>query len=293
MNLGESRDRKIKIGLNIVAMCFALYSMSNRSIDLRSVSFFEKVLIESFAPVQNLVAGVQQTSGSYFEHYLKNVEASHENERLKKQIKEYEEKIFVMKETKKENQRLKNLFDFIEPIAGKKVVARVVAQDASSDYQVIRINRGAKDGITLQSPVVTYDGVVGYVFRLTANFSDVLTILDTNHKIDVLVTRTRTHGILEGASTDACLLKYVARTEPLILGDMVITSGLGNLYPKGLRIGRITRIERESYGITQHVQVQPSVSFDQLEEVAVLVGEERDSRVSEWQALDQSDLEEN
>ncbi len=146
-----------------------------------------------------------------------------------------------------------------------------MAWDAGVNYKVLRINKGANQGIKLKSAVITADGLVGQVLRISNNFSDVLTVLDHNIRVDGIVERTRTHGIIEGYSNFKCVMKYVTRTEPVVLDDLIISSGLGSIYPKGIRIGRITKIERETYGITQFIEITPVVDFSKLEEVVVLI----------------------
>ena len=118
------------------------------------------------------------------------------------------------------------------------------------------------------------NGLVGYVYRLTPNYADILTILDQNNRVDSIVARTRTHGIVEGISEFKCRLKYVNRTEKVEVGDEIITAGLGNIYPKGIKVGKITQIDKENYGITQSIVVTPSVNFHKLEEVVVLIEKE-------------------
>src|SRR5690606_20693024 len=117
-------------------------------------------------------------------------------------------------EITKENQRLKELLKFGQIQDHQEILAQIVAWDASSDFRVIRINKGSKDGVRLQAPVVTAAGVVGYIYRLTDHFADVLTILDPNNRVDGLVARIRAHGIIEGYSNRRTIMKYVTRTEP-------------------------------------------------------------------------------
>jgi rod shape-determining protein MreC len=132
---------------------------------------------------------------------------------------------------------------------------------------------------------VTSEGVVGYVYRVSDNYADILTILDTTMRVDAMVERLRVHGILEGLGTSRGMIKYVTRTDPVVLGDLVITSGFGNIFPKGLKLGFVARIERESYGITQYIEIEPSVNFANLEEVVILVNEFSEERSVEWQTL--------
>lgn len=291
MKLMEAEGKKLKIFINIFVLALSLYTVSKREYDFDKLSAFDKLMIESFAPIQRFVSSTQLSLGSFFDDYLANVSASQENQELKKKIQELEARLFTYEEMEHENERLKDLLDFSSDIAQKKVLAQVVAWDAASDFQTLRINKGLSDGLSLQSTVVTARGLVGYVYRLTNHFADVLTILDPNNRTDVLIQRTRSHGILEGYRDGRTLMKYVTRTEPVILGDEVLTSGLGNIYPKGIPIGDVGRIERESYGITQHIEVIPGVDFSRLEEVLVLVRPNDESRRKEWQALDMSDVE--
>jgi len=222
-------------------------------------------------------------------HYIANVGASKNNVVLKKQVEEYKSQLFSMDELNRENERLKELLKFSSDLTLNRVLAQVIAWDASSDLKVLRINKGLKQGLRLQDPVITAQGLVGYIYRITGHFADVLTILDPNNRVDILVERTRSNGVLEGYSSSSAILKYISRTEPVILGDILMTSGLGNVYPKGIRVGTISRIERESYGITQYIEVTPSVDFGKLEEVVVLTGQFNSQKLKEIDALENQD----
>lgn len=292
MKLMESEGKKLKVFLNVAVCAIALYGVSKRQYTVDQTTIFENLMVETFAPIQKMVTFLQSKTNAVFENYVANINASKQNKVLEKKMAELEGKVFNFHEMELENSRLKNLMEFSSDTPHKKVLAQVVAWDSSSDFQTLRINKGKKDGISLQSTVVTAKGLVGYVYRITSQFSDVLTILDPNNRTDALIQRTRSHGVLEGYSGGRTLMKYVTRSEPVILGDVVLTSGLGNVYPKGIRIGSVARIERESYGITQHVEIIPSVDFSRLEEVMVLVSTNDEARRIEWSALDGLDGEE-
>lgn len=294
MKLSESGSQRLKIAVNIVVLSVALYGVSRRSFTLRETSTFERAMIDFLvAPMQRGVSMIHGRFSDLTDHYVFNVGASKENGELKKELASLEEKVFSLGEVERENERLKSLLAFSGTSDTKRILAQIVSYDANSDFRVLRINKGADDGIKLQSTVVTADGVVGYIYRLTDHFADILTIIDTNNRVDVLIQRTRSHGIVEGYRSNKCVMKYVSQTDPIILGDEVITSGLGNVYPKGIRVGTVSRIERESYGITQQIEVTPAVNFATLEEVVVLTSENDDLRRLEWQALDNSEGEDN
>lgn len=266
-NLESSRWKVIN---NLVVGMVALWGFANFNYQVERSTMFEKVLIETFSPIQRGTRSLKESFTYFIDHYFLLVETSKKNVELTKKIQELESEINFLSEVRKENERLKNLLDFGKDISRKKTLAQVVGWDSSSSFKVLRINKGSNSGLKVQSPVVTTTGLVGYIYRVTPNYSDVLTILDPNNRVDVLVTRTRSHGILEGRSDFLCSLKYISRTEKLEVGDDVITAGMGNIYPKGIAIGKIARIDKESYGITQKIQIEPFVDFKKLEEVAVL-----------------------
>ncbi|MBC7429676.1 MAG: rod shape-determining protein MreC [Bacteriovorax sp.] len=273
--------------INSVILAIALYGMSQRDYVFQKTSIAERVIIDLMAPVQSFTTGIQEGISSYVEHYVANLNASKENKTLKNKIADLQNEVFSYQEAVKESDRLRELINYGDQLERKKIVARVVSWDSADDYKVVRINKGAKNGIKLQSVVTSAEGLVGYVWRLTDHFADVITILDANNRVDGVVERLRSHGVVEGYSRGRCIMKYVNRIEPIILNDTVLTAGLGNVYPKGLKIGYISRIERESYGITQHVEITPLVNFSKLEEVLVLVQEQEEHKQLEWRALDE------
>lgn len=266
---------------NLIVVCLALYGFAMQNYRVGEASFFQKVIIEFMAPIQRGTVSIKEQVAYTFDHYVDIVDTSKENVGLKRTVEALENKIFQLNEVEKENERLKQLLEFGKDIPRKKVLAQVVSWDASNEFKVLRINKGSNDGLALLSPVITRTGLVGYVYRVSSNYSDILTILDQNNRVDAIVSRTRTHGIVEGFSNFKCQLKYVPRTEQLTLQDEIITAGLGEIYPKGIKVGKISKIDKENYGITQRIEIEPSVDFQKLEEVVVLIEDEegRDSVV--------------
>lgn len=286
MRLAETGRQKWKLIVNTLVLVLALSGVARRDLDVTRVSFFERFLIDTFGPIQEVVTDIHRSVRDFFTHYVTNVDASVENQKLRQNISELQMQLFQAEETLRENKRLKDLLAFGDQLAQKKVLAQVVSWDATSNQKVIRINKGSKDGVRLQSVVVTSDGLVGYVNRLTKHYSDILTIIDANNRVDGIISRIRSHGIVEGDSDDRAIMKFVTRTEPVELTDTVVTSGLGFIYPKGIKIGNVSKIERASYGITQYIEILPSVDFNRLEEVVVLVDSDDVLLRKEWEALD-------
>lgn len=271
MNLNVQNTSSTKIISYLIVFVMSFYSIATMNLELDSASPFKSFLVSVIAPVQEKATNVKQGLSSFFDHYFFIVKTSKQNVVLKNRLSELEGRIFMLSEIQKENDRLKELLEFGKHIEKRKLLAQVISWDSQNEFKIVRINKGEVDGIKLRSPVITMDGLVGYVVSLSSGYSDVMTILDQNNRVDAIISGTRSHGIVEGLSKNLCHIKYVSRSEPIVEGDTVITAGLGDIYPKGIKIGTISRIEKESYGITQYVELTPGVDFHRLEEVVVLL----------------------
>jgi rod shape-determining protein MreC len=249
-------------------------SLVQTDVSVKKSSIFQKLFIELTAPSQSAVFSMRNSFRNFYDHYLNIINTTRENAVLQKKVESLENKIFDLYSVKKENERLKKLLKFGDEVSHKKVLAQVIGWDTSNEFRVLRINKGSDSGIKLKKTVITVNGLVGYTYRVSRNYTDILTILDQNNRVDVVVDRTRSHGILEGLSNFQCRMKYVVRTEPVKIGDILVTSGLGNLYPKGIKVGEISSIEKENYGLTQQIRINPTVNFHKLEEVVVLIKED-------------------
>lgn len=252
-------------------MALSLYGISKKNFKEDSVPYFQVFMIEAIGPIQSSTTSFKDSVSDLFNNYLAIVNTNKENVVLTKKVSDLENTIFNLQELKLENQRLKDLLSFGQEIPRSKVLAQVVGWDSSTEFNVIRINKGKNQGVTPKSAVVTSEGLVGYVYRVSDHYSDIITILDQNNRVDTIVERTRSHGIVQGFSNFSCTMKYVNRNEPILKNDLVITAGLGEIYPKGIRVGTISKVERETYGITQLIEVTPSVNFNKLEEVIILI----------------------
>lgn len=266
-----NESSKTKIVNNILVAFLAIYGISQKRFDLNEPTLFHQLVTEVISPVQEGLSNSKKSLSSLWDNYLLIVNTSKENNVLKKQISRLESDLSTMEEVRKENLRLKRLLSYSDEMSHQRVMAQVVGWDSANEFKVIRLNKGRNHGIKTMAPVITDHGLVGYVYRVTDNYADVLTILDQNNRVDVMVERTRTHGIVEGVFNFKCALKYIMRNEPVEVGDKLITAGVGGIYPKGIKVGMITDITKENFGMTLSIEVVPSVDFDKLEEVLVLI----------------------
>lgn len=228
------------------------------------------LFLEAARPVQGVLTAVMARTGDLWDSYVDLVEVRAENERLRELVRALEGDHHRLEELKLENARLRELLALRKRISGEAITGRVIGRDTSEWFQVFTIDRGASDDVQAGQAVVCADGVVGRVIQSSPNASRVLLVSDHNSGVAALVQRSRARGILEGTLEGNALLKYVRRSDDVRVGDVVITSGLDGIFPKGLLLGRVSTVREEDHGLYQLAEVEPAVDFSKLEEVLVI-----------------------
>ena len=209
---------------------------------------------------------VKDTWNQYF--FL--VSTAKENQRLKKALGQSLEQLNRYSETEIANDRLRHLLGFEKEIPRPMIAAQVVGKDPSAWSKTIIVDKGIQDSVRQGAPVVIPEGIVGVVVEASARYAKVLLLTDPNSAVDALVQQTRARGIVKGGGADYCVFDYVLRKHEISVGDMVVSSGLDGVFPKGFRVGRISEIVRQNAGIFQKVSVTPYVDFEILEEVFII-----------------------
>jgi rod shape-determining protein MreC len=237
----------------------------------REYRFYDRWIISLTSPVQAAIQWTLDRGVSAFENYIFLRGTRRENLLLLDENRKLLNEIASLRETQQENARLRQLLTFQEKSELQTVVARVIGRDVSTEYRALRLNRGENSGIQKDMAVVTSEGVVGRVLRTTADTADVVTVVDTLSAVDAIDERSRARGIVEGLSDDLCQLRFALRTDDIAPNDVLISSGLGGIFPKGIPVGIVSKVTKQPYGITQDVEVRPAVDFSKLEEVLVIV----------------------
>ncbi|RJP57846.1 MAG: rod shape-determining protein MreC [Deltaproteobacteria bacterium] len=265
------RYRVIVITVSLCIVAILLISLNIK--ERKKPHLFEEIIFEVSSPfqktIQSTVKGVKTLWGNYV--FLVNLKK--ENTVLNKTINALKEENLRLREAAIANIRLRKLLLFKEEFTSPMVPAEVIGEDPSSWFKTIILDKGSKDGIEKKMAVVTSEGMIGCVIEVSISVSKVLLSTDHSSAIDVMVQRTRAKGILEGRVNQTCQLKYVSRADDVRMGDDIISSGLGGIFPKGLLLGRVSKIKREGSGLFQYVEVTPSVDFAKLEEVFIVVGD--------------------
>ncbi len=255
----------ILIVLNGIVFSFNYIRKSSfQSAAVQTVLFF-------VAPVQEGVSGTIKFTEHIWNQYFDLVDTTRENEDLRRQLAEVHQQIHAISEMAIENARLKRFVDFKAASTHTMVAAAVVATDPSPWYRTVIINKGKADGIEKGYPVMVPEGIVGQVTGVSSGYAKVLLIIDRNNAVDALVQRTRARGIVKGMSDRLCRFDYALRKIDIGVGDTAITSGYDGIFPKGLRIGRVSKILRRNSGIFQEIELTPFVDFQKLEEVMVIL----------------------
>lgn len=257
-----------------LTLSFALLS-ANRG-GVRRFDPLGAIFLEILEPMQSVTATGIGGIGGLWGGYVGLIGVSRENRELRSRVQELEAEHQRLLEIELENGRLERLLDFRVTMPAKALTARVVGKDASGWFETFILDRGENDGVAAGMAVVCADGVVGRVASTSPNASRVLLVSDHNSGVDALVQRSRARGILEGTVSGAATLKYVKPAESLEVGDVVVTSGLDGIFPKGLRLGRVVEVTRRESGLFQLADVEPFVDFSKLEEVLILTSPPRE-----------------
>lgn len=202
-------------------------------------------------------------------HYFKLVSVSKENDALKKALAKALARENQYREMELANNRLREFVELKKTSPIHLLAAEIIAKDPSPWYKTAIINKGTDEGISAGCPVIVPQGVVGYVLSAGKSSAKVLLIVDRNSAVDALVQRTRARGLVQGTAGSLCRFDYALRKLDIKVGDVVVTSGFDGIYPKGIRVGHVSKIVRRNAGLFQDVELTPYVDFTKIEEVMV------------------------
>ncbi len=229
-----------------------------------------RVALSLLGPFQNVVTHGVRFFRGVWNNYFNLVSASMENTQLRQELNQALEDRNLYNETLLANIRYRNLLNFKQYMAEPVLAAEVIGRDPSPWFKTLVVNKGSSDGVTQGAPVVVPEGIAGLVVEVASHYAKILLIIDQNSAVDGLIQRTRSRGVVKGDPSGNCILKYVLRKHDVSLGDTVVSSGLDGVFPKGLRIGRVSEIVKLNAGIFQQIQITPYVDFEKLEEVLIV-----------------------
>lgn len=196
-----------------------------------------------------------------------------ELEQLRDQNTRLRARVAALEEAKLENVRLRNLVKLAQARDLESVGARVIGRPSNQWEGVITIDRGSSDGIRTGMPVLGPQGLLGQTVQVAPGSAKVRLITDQRSGVAAKVQRNRAEGVVKGSIDGLLTLDFVSVETTVKPGDVVITSGIGGVYPKGIVVGDVTEVRKEANALFQYIRVEPASSLAGLEEVLVLVGE--------------------
>ncbi|PIR25117.1 MAG: rod shape-determining protein MreC [Deltaproteobacteria bacterium CG_4_10_14_0_2_um_filter_43_8] len=274
-------SRRFRILRFFIPLLLFLIFFSFTRYGARRAPWYEQALWNVVEPFQNVFSFVGQGVHSTWNNYIALVHTKKINLRLTNQVSKLKGQLIYLEELQQENERLKQLLHYQDMEQWEPIMARVIAHDPQTEISSIVINRGTADGLQVYMPVVVGEGVVGRIGEVGKHRSHVLLLDDVNSVVDVFIERSQTRALLVGKSKKAKVqggvasLDYLHRASDVKEGDVVITSGLDEIYPSGLKAGVVHKVEVSEYGVFQKADLIPVRDFSQLREVAVLMKKTR------------------
>jgi len=223
----------------------------------RAAWFLQHTLL---APAEIVVDWVDRGIGVYWE-----------NQRLRARVARLTIEMDEYRAERAENERLRHLLQLAERHPYDLVAAHVVGRSLDRLGGSLALDKGAAEGIEANRAILTTDGLVGRVERTTRHAARILTLLHRDCAVAARIERSRVDGVIRWEYGDRPTLDllYVSSQEDVKPGDRVVTSGLGGIFPAGVRVGTVERVGLEPNGLTKEIVVEPAVNFRALEEVLV------------------------
>ena len=225
-----------------------------------------------FAPAQKIIYRGSLKASNFFDSINSINNLNQENAKLKQENVDFLNRIIQLKEVALENEFLREQMDLPDSGTKQLVLADVVGQDSSGSGKYILINKGEKHGVKKKAAVITAgDILVGQIIELTNSFSKVQLITDSNSRINALIQESRITGLVKGNQGLSLIIDLLPQGQNIKDGEIVITSGLAELFPKGLLIGQIQQVLFSDVQISQKAKIKPAADFNKLEKVFVII----------------------
>jgi rod shape-determining protein MreC len=194
-----------------------------------------------------------------------------QNRKFKQEVDFLNQKINNQNEVNLENRRLKNLLSFKLKAPYKVVPARVIGRSSDNWSSIIIIDKGSNSGIRRGLVAITYLGLAGRVVEAGDSVSKIMLINDPSLGVSAIVQRSRQEGLVSGTLGRSLIMKYLPKDADIQPSDIVVTSGLTEVYPKGLLIGSVVNIGEEFSGLSRYAIIKPAVNPSSIEEVLIII----------------------
>jgi rod shape-determining protein MreC len=268
-----ARHRRAAILTTALLLSFLLMTLQVRH-ESAVVTFTRQTLLLLASPFIKITALSVQSITDTWHDYVDLRNLRDQNKRLQGEAATLKRRLEQLEEQALEADRLQRLLAMRQASPAESLAARVVGKDATNWFKTILLDRGSLEGVRRNQPVLAPDGLVGRVIEVSPVSARVQLLTDPVSAVGGLIQRTRVTGIVSGNLGAGARVRYLPLMANVVVGDEVITSGVGGVFPKGIPIGRISAVERRSGALFQEATLQPAVDLSRLEEVLVLTAPE-------------------
>jgi len=273
MQIQDRQPKRGNVGLLVVlvVLSLVLLTVHFRESDSGPLHSLRRGVAVVAAPVSRVGEGIAVPFRAVGDWFAGLGVSRSEADALRQQNDELRARLAELEEARQENERLRALVDFAEERKFTQLGARVIGRPSSTWEGVIAIDRGTADGVRAGMPVLAAQGLVGQIMETAAHSSRVRLITDQQSGVAGMLQSSRVVGIVQGSIDRTLSLNFVSKDSTPTVGDVVITSGLGGVYPKGLVIGDVTAVDSRRADLYPRITLVSRVPVDALEEVLVLV----------------------
>jgi rod shape-determining protein MreC len=254
--------------LTIVSMVLGRRTPSDGQGEL---PWWQAVVLEIAAPIERVISAPIDGVKGFFEEYVDLLGVRADNRRLRRRIAEIESENLQFREALVSSGHLARVASMRDEVEISMLPAEVVGLDVAPWFRSVLVDRGSRHGVEPGYPVITPNGVVGVITATSSHAAKTMLLLDRQSSVDALVQRSRARGVLRGIGRDRLEFEFVVRSADVVVGDEVVTSGLGGIYPKGLRLGRVAELRDAGGRLTRIAMIDPAVDLGQLEQVFVML----------------------
>ena len=240
-----------------------------------NLSAMDRAILRISAPIEFAASSVARGISNIWDDYVYLVDVKQDNAKLSYENARLREEVHRREQAQVENQQLRRLLQMKEALPGDSVSAQIVGKDFTEFFRVTRVvlDRGSRD-IRTHMPVVAPDGVVGAVMHVSGDSVDVQLAVDAAFGVDVEDERTKARGFVRGTGDPAryaCKVEMVDSRDEVEIGDLLVTSGKGRWFPRGIPVARVTKVSKRELGRDQDVEAAPTVDFSRIDAVLILV----------------------
>ena len=269
-------NRNTLIAAALVILLVLILSFSYFSdLNLPFVNWLSDIIYNTLTPILNIIHHLVENIKNFFTTLFSIDEVNQEIKELRQQNSVLERQILFLENINRENKRLRELLSFQEKVDYQMIGAEVIANSPSIWEKTITINRGRRDGLEERMPVITYQGfLVGRIENLGSSSAQVRLITDQDFVVGGIIARTESReiGLVRGSGRDdqPNIMDNIAWDADIKKGNVILTSGLSNNFPAGLKIGEVAEVETDNYGLSQKAAVNLFINNLTLEEVLII-----------------------